>query len=451
MKTRKKKISWIKAMIGLLICGEMLFPAAGNTLAATTGAGHVIKITHHLECPICGMYIEQHRHTAFELFTRDGKRLVYCGVACGLRDINNHGGLGYVKRGYATDWVTRKAVDFRQATYVIGSDIIPDMIPNIIAFASAADAQAFVKKHGGRIESLQSLLAIISPVGMTVPFRIPPAATPPKGIFVTGVGFKMIRKDNLLSGSDDISYAEAFETKPMRPKKMEAKVTFLKMLYALTDNVTLTAVIPRLEKKLTIRKKGGAEISESRSGLGDINVNLRWRLYHDDYFDKHFGLYFGATLPTGDYDKDVPTALQLGKGSVSLTGGPLWSQHIGKFWFHASLLYTYSFENSDDFQYGDSLNGGVALHFTPTPDNMVGLEVDGSISGRSQLNDVDVYDSGGKHVYASLVTHHRIALFWGGNLSLRGMFGVPLYEDVNGVQLGEKYHWVIALTYKKQF
>ena len=451
MGRKKRELMLILAMAGFFLSG-MLFPVSGGRGFAAEPPGHCEMHIHKgMECPVCGMYIERYKKTAFRLLFKDGKEYYYCGVACGLRDINDHGGLATVKEGCATDWIHQKPVDFRKATYVIGSDLIPDMIPNILPFSSRREAEQFVQKHGGRIESLQSLLAIISPVGMTVPFRIPPAATPPKNVFAMALGYKSIKKDNLLSGSDDISYAEAFKTKPMRPDEVKVDVTFLKLVYGLTDNIALAAVVPRFDKELTIRKKTGQKIKKSQNGLGDIALSMRWRLYHDTYFNKHFGIYLGATFPTGDYDKTLPTALQLGKGAVSLTGGAVWSQHLGKFWFHTSLLYTYNFENSDDFQFGDSLKGGVALHFTPTPDNMLGLEIDGSVSSRSQLNGDDIYDSGGKHVYASLVTHNRIFLFWGGNLSVRGMFGLPLYEDVNGIQLGEKYHWMVGLTWKRRF
>ena len=82
---------------------------------------------------------------------------------------------------------------------------------------------------------------------------------------------------------------------------------------------------------------------------------------------------------------------------------------------------------------------------------MVGIELDGSIAGHSQLDGRDIKNSGGKHAYATLVTHNRLFLFWGGNFSVRGMFGVPLYEDVNGIQLGEKYHWMAAVPWKRRF
>ncbi len=451
MYGKRRKFVWALGVTAFFLCGAIFLALEGKGAAAEPVGHCEMHIHKGMECPVCGMYIERYRKTAFKLLFKNGKESYYCGVACGFRDINDHGGLEAVKEGCATDWIRQKPIDFRQATYVIGSDLIPDMIPNILPFASHEEAERFIRKHGGKIESLESLLALISPVGMTVPFRIPPAATPPKNVFAVALGYREIRKDNLISGSSDISYAEAFTSKPMRPKKMTADITFLKMVYGFTDNITLSAVVPRLDKELTIRTKKGGEIKKTRSGIGDIALNVRWRLYHDAYFNKHFGICFGATLPTGDYDKSYPTALQLGKGSVSLTGGAMWSQHIGKFWFHSSLLYIHNFENCDDFQFGDGLKGGVAFHFTPTPDNVVGLELDGSFSERSQLNGEDIHDSGGKHVYATLVTHNRIFLVWGGNLNVRGMFGIPLYEDVKGVQLGEKYHWMVGLTWKRRF
>ncbi|HHD56312.1 MAG TPA: hypothetical protein ENK89_01365 [Desulfobulbaceae bacterium] len=442
----------LKNVICVILLMSILFMAfAFVGYAAEEKSRSEMHIHPGMECHICGMYIDHYRKTAFRLVFKDGKEFYYCGCSCALRDINEYGGLSAVREGYATGWIHQKPVDFREATYVIGSNLIPDMIPNIIAFQAETDAEFFVAKHGGRVESLEHLLALISPVGMTIPFRIPPAATPPKGIFATAVGYKEMRKDDLMAGTDDISYDRAFESRSMRPDKVTAKSTFFKMVYGLTDNMTLAAVIPHVHKKLTVRKKKGGTSSRSNSGQGDVSMSLRWRLYHDVYFDKHFGLYFGASIPTGDYDKSLPTALQLGKGSAAMTGGLLWSQHIGEFWFHSSLLGTHNFENDDDFQYGDTVKAGLALHYTPNPDNIIGVELDGSVAGHSRSMERDVHDSGGIGAYVSLVTQNRIVDFLGGSLSLRGMFGIPLYENVNGIQLGEAYHWMVATIWKRRF
>jgi hypothetical protein len=328
---------------------------------------------------------------------------------------------------------------------VIGSEIIPDMVPSIIAFASEDEAKKFRDEHGGRIVPMNELLKIISPFGQTVPFRIPPAATPPTGVFSVALGQGLVSNTHLMSGTEEI------DDRPGSPKDQQTLGTSLRLLYGITDDLVVETSVARFKRTLTVIRPNGTEFESDEAGAGDVDLTFRWRLYRDDYFDKHVSLLMGTTLPTGHFVKGRPQGLQLGTGAYSVSVGPLYSQHIGAFWLHGSAVYRYNFENNDDVQAGDSIQGGVAVHYTHNYDQMIGLELDGVASSKNQTNGVDTPNTGRTSVFANAVAHWRVALFWGGNFSLRGLVGVPLYERVNGRQLGESYHATLAVNWQRRF
>ena len=128
---------------------------------------------------------------------KDGKKESTCGVACMLREVEDAGGISAFKSVKVHDWVTGELVDAETATYVLGSNVIPDMVPNYIAFAKREEAEAFVAKEGGDVIDFNIAYDDVSPVGTTAPFRIRTAVTPGKGNFSAGMvyGYSEKRPD----------------------------------------------------------------------------------------------------------------------------------------------------------------------------------------------------------------------------------------------------------------
>ncbi len=405
------------------------------------------KIPIKGSCPVCGMYIKEFWRTRTEAIFKNGDHYIYCGVACLLRDINQHGGLSSLKEAWVTDWITKKSIPFFKAVYVIGSDIIPDMLPNIIAFASEEEARKFIEKHGGVIKSIRELLNIISPVGLTVPFRIPGAAVPARNVFKVVFGGKDIFKNTIYHGDNDISTGRALRGRKKVVRKMKIIGTAMKIGYGITDNLAVLLTVPRIYKKAYIKLKKGKNKTFTTQGLGDVDITFRYRLWRDTYFDRHFGVLFGVTLPTGEYN----TRPHRTPESWALKLGVMYSHHKGPFWFHFAVFDRYYFENSDDFQKGNTLTFGFAAHYTIDYDNVIGFEFDTSVSDRSQYKDRDIRDSGGIVANVNLLVQRKVAKFGGGNLVVRALAGIPIYQKLYGTQLGEDYHFQLGVGWKRRF
>lgn len=411
--------------------------------------------THKREsCRVCGMYIDQYQKSAAELVLKDGTMEHTCGVACMLREVEDAGGISAFKSVHVHDWVTGKPVDAQTATYVIGSKVIPDMVPNYIAFAKREDAEAFADKEGGDVIDFNIAYDDVSPVGTTAPFRIRTAVTPGKGNFSAGMVYGYTQKDNLKIGSngaDPDGFIHSNVAQPKAPKEMQVQQQALTLNYSPTDKLALFMNVPWFEKRMTtlgqtqppgvLPGKFG-ETTDNTNGLGDISLEGRYNLWRSTRWDKFASVLLGTSLPSGRFNgnRDATGALQaaglqLGKGTATFTGGMLYSQRWKDFWLHTSALYNVNPENDDNFAFGDVATAGVALHYTPNYNWMIGIEMDASYTDKNTDRGVKAGNSGGTVTNLAFVSDYRFLNALGGNFKLRGSVGLPIYEDLNSKQM----------------
>ena len=408
--------------------------------------------THKREsCRVCGMWIDEYQKSAAELIYLDGKKEYSCGVACMLRILDDEGGLSAFKSVKVHDWVSGKLVDAETATYVLGSNVIPDMVPNYIAFAKREEAEAFVAKEGGEVIDFNIAYDDVSPVGTTAPFRIRTAVTPGKGNFSVGMVYGYSQKDNLKIGSNGVdpnTFIRSNKSQPQVLKEIQVQQQSLTLNYSPTDQLALFMNVPWFEKRLerlTQATPGNfGQRVDYENGLGDINIEGRYNLWRSTRWDQFATILLGTTLPTGHFDGNrtlnplnrrfdlvQPAGLQLGKGTATFTGGMLYSQRWKDIWFHASALYNVNPENDDDYSYGDVVTGGIALHYTPNYDLMIGIEMDASYAWKNQDQGFNLGNSGGTTTNLAFVSDYRFLNALGGNFKLRGSIGLPIYEDLN--------------------
>lgn len=414
-------------------------------------------------CPICGMYINLVQRTAAVLVDRQGSSTSTCGVADMIRYINESGGPDAFTSIKVTDWVSKKKIDAAHATYVIGSDLVPDMIPNVIAFADKNAAKLFIGKHGGALLSFNQVLLSISPMGMTMPSRINTAVVPPKGAVGMGVGYMYMDMDNLMIGSDSVSNSEFYNRFPkmgmmkMAPKSMTSKGEMYMLSFGLSDKVATMIKFGYLRKEMIMQTKMGQQ-AYTLSGPTDTDIQLRYNFWKDNYYSKFVSLLGGITLPTGVYDAKyvngkLPMGMQmpnleLGTGTLGYYGGLLASARYGDFWLHGEVSHIFRPKNGDS-DFGDTTKVGLAVHYTPNPDLMVGLETDYTDTGKDEYHGVDINNSGGKQANLAVVGSWRFLTALGGNFNLKATVGVPYYEDVNAYGLGGNYFANVMLNFSR--
>ena len=433
-------------------------------------------------CKVCGMWIDQYQRTGCELVHNDGKIEHTCGAACMLRIVQEIGVTSF-RAIRVKDWNKGTEVDARDAWFSIGSLLIPDMLPNYIAFADRKDAEAFAAENGGTVLSFIGAMETISPRGQTQPFRIRQAVTPGQGSFGLGIAYAYMLKDSVKIGTDGQnpeSFINNNPAQPRAPKKIEVQTQSFIMNYGITDRLALQMNLPYFERSMdTLVRQGNRvnNVTAKDDGIGDLAGEVRYNLWRSIFYDKFFTLLAGATLPTGDFDSTrafnaalktdlISTApgMQQGTGTPTYLGGLLYSQKWESFWFHAQALYRVSPNNSNDYKFGDEYQGGLAVHYTPNYDLMLGVEMDASKAMENEDRGIQIGNTGGTRANLALVFDWRFLNAFGGNLNLRGSAGLPVYEDLNSqdflnaggqkytqAQLGEGFFASLVITFNTRF
>lgn len=409
-------------------------------------------------CRVCGMWIDQYIKTAGYIVYKNDDKQYTCGVACLLREVEDAGGISELKSAQVTDWVSGKLVDAETATYVVGSKVIPDMLPNYIAFADRAEAEAFQAKEGGEIMEFGTAFQDSSPVGTTAPFRIRTAVTPGAGNFSVGMVYGYNEKNSVKNGSNGIDPGEFIQGnrgQAQAPDSVEIHSQAITFNYSPTDSLALFMNIPMAERRTHTLSQTApnttqrfSETVADESGIGDIALEGRYNFWHSTRYDQFASLLLGTSLPTGDFDgtrafnarvgRDLVArspALQSGKEVATFTAGLLYSQRWKDIWLHASAMHTVNPENDQKFKFGDVTTGGLALHYTPNYDLMLGIELDASYTQKNQDMGYNVGNSGGVVTNLAFVGDYRFLNAFGGNFKLRGSVGLPIYEDLNSQRI----------------
>ena len=104
-------------------------------------------------CPVCGMFVEKYRSWTATVVLDDGTQLFFDGPKDMFRFLLDPSGFGRdpstIARAYVTDYYTTTMIDARQATFVVGSDVLGPMGQELVPLRSADEAETFVKDHGG--------------------------------------------------------------------------------------------------------------------------------------------------------------------------------------------------------------------------------------------------------------------------------------------------------------
>lgn len=415
-------------------------------------------------CTICGMYIDQFFNTSTRLTLKSGENFATCGVACMLRLINDKGGPDAFSSIEAHDWENKEFIPALEATYVIGSKKVPDMMPNLIAFKNKEDAEAFKAKEGGEILNFTQALLSVSPMGMTMPTRIKTAVLGPAGSSAAGIGYMRMTMDEVKLGSDSVDPQDLIRRpgQMMSPKKMTVDSTMLMLNYGLTDDLSVGMSVAYFDKHMKSYKLSGAVTDSTKnSGVGDLDLNFRYSLWKNTYYSKFFTLLAGVTLPTGEFDKEFINmpGLQLGTGTYSFTGGLLFSHRYKDFWFHYLASYTTTRENDDEYRFGDTKRFGAAIHYTPNYDIMLGLEIDGAHSEKDRYLDDNLDSTGGFRSNLTGVAEWKFLTAMGGTFSARVSGGAPIYEDLNHYKVGNSekaklgggYYYGATISFSRRF
>jgi len=260
-----------------------------------------------------------------------------------------------------------------------------------------------------------------------------------------------IKKDQLYDGTDEKHF--------VRPKKKKQKKIYEKSIHktqvivraGVLKNFDARLVIPYFDKniKIATSKKN---ISKSNSGIGDIKLIGRYRILSQKDSPISLAVGLGISLPTGNSNdkyrgKTLPGFLQIGSGSFD----PIFEigahKIMDRHWISSHLMYVMTTKGKlgdRDFERPDVFKYNVAYGFAFSKKFDVGIELNGIIKTRAELDGVIKDNTGGHSVFLTPGIHFKFA---------RGMHfdictPIAVYHNLNGPQLAEEYQIAAKLAFK---
>ncbi|HTN93854.1 MAG TPA: hypothetical protein VMJ33_04670 [Gallionella sp.] len=197
--------------------------------------------------------------------------------------------------------------------------------------------------------------------------------------------------------------------------------------------------------------------SSSDSGIGDIRLIGRYTGFSAD---KSAGILAGIKLPTGSTDATfndgvtpLDRSLQIGTGSTDVILGGYLTGAVEQYgWFaQATVQHAVATKaiNGEDYRPGDAISVDTGIRyakfgakFTPMlqlnyihrqPDTGAGATAPDALTGGP--------GSGGTLVYLAPGALYRV----GGGTSVYGFVQLPVYQDVNSLQLTPRYTVTIGI------
>jgi hypothetical protein len=197
-----------------------------------------------------------------------------------------------------------------------------------MAAVNSAAAGASDTKHMGASESLSECNEMnagemVMMSSCLMPFGI---MTGEAGKWMVGYQFTHEKMDGSLVGTDDISVSQILKQFPNAPTDMTMDMHMWMVMYAPTERLTLSAMIPYIRKEMNNVSADGSRFVMRANGVGDLELRPAYLILQTADKRHQLLLNGGIGLPTGSIDEEmdgfrVDYCMQPGSGTVSLLPG----------------------------------------------------------------------------------------------------------------------------------
>lgn len=455
-------------------------------------------------CQSCGMDRTAFSKSRMVIVYDDGTRDGVCSLHCAVEQMKKNTNK-VVASLLVADYGTNELIDARGAVWVVGGNQAGGMnIPAKWAFSGQEGAQGFVNEHGGKILPYDEVMKTAAlenegdagqPHGhmghdmghMGHDMHMDPGSqmtfnpgfgddiyhTHPEGMWMVNYKFMHVGMNGLRDGVTDVpvSKVSPVGSSPygymMTPTSMSMDMQMLMVMYGLTDKLTLMGMANYTAMSMDmLMNMGMGNVPEApmrTSGFGDTELRGIYAI------NKQFVGSLGVSIPTGDTSQVIemmgrkfraPYDMQLGSGTFDLKPALTYSAlSDDALWnWGGQAMYTYHVDhNSDGYSLGDGIklttwlqralgpaSGWLRLAFSDTAhisgsDPHIAKILDGA-----PMPDADPKNYGGKRldglIGASLTK---------GPFSFGLEAGIPLYQNLNGLQL--KTDWSLNLGIQAMF
>jgi hypothetical protein len=279
--------------------------------------------------------------------------------------------------------------------------------------------------------------------------------------------YDYLDQNQLRSGTKAISSAVASQiTNDGDPQEVE-KDTLNNYLtlgidYSFNHDWGVNVQVPYIDRKHSTLGTGsdgfsladGAYDSHTRN-VGDIKIIGRYQGFTSQC---KFGVLYGLKLPTGSFTQTgtstdpnnpgdsapIDRGLQPGTGTTDAIVGAYYTDSLNQDWDYFTLaMFQKALNSRQDYKPGDGLNVNVGLRYAA----IAAFAPQVQLNYRNVQHDVganaDQISTGGTLLYIS----PGITAPIGQLVSVYAFYQLPLYQDVNGVQLAPRYTASVGVRY----
>ena len=301
-----------------------------------------------------------------------------------------------------------------------------------------------------------------------------------KGELMFSYRAMLMSMDGMLNGTDDIDNAGVMSNGYMvTPTEMTMQMHMLGVMYAPSDRVTLMAMASYKANDMDlVIIPSGVGFSTAASGLGDTKIGALINLVEKNNHKIHANV--GLSIPTGSIDErdDIPVLsnallaypMQTGTGTWDPSMGLTYASHKGLFGWGAQTMFTFPIgDNDENYSVGEKAEATAwasvqATDFISFSTRLKYVQT-GDIQGAADdlttpftaangntivlANFMPVFNtlnSGRKQLDASLGSNLVLDMITEG-LRFGVEVGLPVYQDVNGIQMKNKVMGTVGVQY----
>ncbi len=287
-----------------------------------------------------------------------------------------------------------------------------------------------------------------------------------KGEWMLSYHYMTMTMEDQLRGIDEVPTDEVLDNYMVSPMSMRMQMHMIHAMYAPSDRVTLMLMWNYLSNSMDHVMRNGMTFTTKSSGFSDLKAGALVTFWQGDHA-RVSGL-FAASFPVGDIESMtvtpmsdpnetyLPYPMQLGSGTIDPIIGGTYIVTRTRTGFGFDTRWTgRMYDNKLDYHLGNEIKLTSWVSRLLNDDFSIALQGiftrTGKISGANEaLNPDMVYtaspDNWGGSIFrlGGTVTWHPLAI---PGLRLAVDAKLPIYQDLNGLQMKNQEELKVALTY----
>lgn len=311
--------------------------------------------------------------------------------------------------------------------------------------------------------AMQGMGSMMRP-DMAPPQGVAGGMSPRKGAIMPSLQYMRMRMDGNRDGTDDVGTSEVLSRFPVAPLDMDVDMLMGGVMYGVTDDISVMAMISYLWKSMDHVTRMGTEFNTGSEGFGDLRVIGGYDLYKSG--GHTINLSGGLSFPTGSInerddtpagdDQLLPYPMQNGSGTFDLLPGITYTGRTDNWsWGGQFAAIVRLGENDEDYRLGNVYGASVWgarrwLDWLSSSVRLIGEVVEDIDGADPRLNprqvptaDPDLRD--GRFLSVGLGLNFLVPSgpVAGVRLSVEGI--LPLVQDLDGPQLERDYAILVGL------